>query len=502
LINATEAIVSGPKALQDWREEQTITVPGAQFTPQFKKQIWNGKHAPGKWCVRRSKNTWEMHCSRGVLGRLAADFTVDISNNGIDKLKPHIRAWIKQRSGAIAKLRDYQLTALNAALLSRWGRIALATNAGKGAVIALMADFAQQLNIPVLILCDELAVFDALQGEFDTWTPNIKLQYISRGMKEPPIDPGVTLAMVPTLAKRCKVSKTKKRIWTKEQTIPWRMWLGTCGMLLLDEADKATAPTWRRILANAKASRWRVGFSGTFPNREEFPYEDLRLDELMGPILIHAKNIEMVERKVSAAPLVELHGYDTTRAAETKPRKWWEMKAASRRLFLFEKAISGNYARHAFVRSLVQPNTPTAIVVNRVAHGAQLAEVIPGSVFLDGSIEQDERRKALEAFQAGKVKILIVTKILDRGTNRLGSASDLIFASGEGSTRQTLQRIGRGLRRAGGKEFLRLVDIVDRVETTNTSNKWLKMAARFVHTASRKRIELYRDEGFEVEIVT
>ena len=77
--------------------------------------------------------------------------------------------------------------------------------------------------------------------------------------------------------------------------------------------------------------------------------------------------------------------------------------------------------------------------------------------------------------------------ILDRGTNRLGHAIDIIFASGEGSSRQSLQRIGRGLRRTGGKEFLRLLDVIDQ-------------GHRYLHVAAKKRITLYHAEGFEVVI--
>jgi hypothetical protein len=45
------------------------------------------------------------------------------------------------------------------------------------------------------------------------------------------------------------------------------------------------------------------------------------------------------------------------------------------------------------------------------------------------------------------------------------------------------------------------VDIIDRVEVNGGSTKLLKICAGYVHAAARKRITLYRDEGFEVQIV-
>jgi superfamily II DNA or RNA helicase len=345
----------------------------------------------------------------------------------------------------------------------------------------------------VLILCDEVAVFDALHDEIEKWI-GVAPGRIEQGLREPPLDV-ITLAMVPTLARRLRKDNPDRE--------EWRKWVAGRGMLLLDEADKATAPTWRRILANAKGSHYRLGFSGTFPDPAVQPYEDLRLDELMGHILIQIKNRELVERVVSARPLVELHGFDLTDSLTRGSKEYWALAAPQRRQRVYEEAIVSNAERHKFIASLIQPDTPTAVVVNRIAHGQALAAgVIPGAVFLDGSAELGHRREVLDQFQRGEVMVLIVTKILDRGTNRLGHAADLIFAAAEGSERQTLQRIGRGLRRTGGKEFLRLVDIIDRVDTDTKKSKYVAKAADFIHRGARKRLQLYRDEGFDVEIVT
>ena len=126
--------------------------------------------------------------------------------------------------------------------------------------------------------------------------------------------------------------------------------------------------------------------------------------------------------------------------------------------------------------------------MRRIDHGSALEDTIPGSCFIDGSASKKFRREVLDDFEAGKFPVLIVTKILDRGTNRLGHATDLIFASGEGSRRETLQRIGRGLRRGGGKKDLRLHDIIDR-------------GHKYLHSSATKRVRLYDREGFDVEIV-
>lgn len=481
-LSASEVDIIGPETLSQWREKHRLPVPGHQYTPRFKRRQWDGTWTPGSW-VRQRGDEFELRCSRGLLPRVVRDLGGTVEFQTVtDEEIARFFASIPDRA---AKLRDYQRRAIELGLKEGWGRIAFATNAGKGAVIALLAAFAEQRGEPALILCDELAVFDALKGELAQWG-KLRPALVQSGIKVPPHDL-VSLAMVPTLARRLADDKTKT----------WIQWLVKHRMVLLDEADKADADTWRLILKGAKNSVFRLGFSGSF---KEDLYHELRMDTIMGPVLDRVKNKEMVERGVSAKPSIEIHAYDATHALTPFPKEWWQLQGAQRRNLVYERTIVYNQQRHQFIASLVQPDTPTAIIINRVDHGKDLAGTIPGAVFLDGSVSEGERVRVLDEFREGRVHVLVVTKILDRGTNRLGHAADLIFASGEGSPSQVLQRIGRGLRRAGGKEFLRLVDVVDRVHTEG-ADKRLKTAASFLHNAARRRLQVYAHEQFDIQIV-
>lgn len=513
-LSPTEVLITGPEALNEWREANKIKVPGAEYSPRFKmyenyvrrykqqgmdaaaaRQLarekgWDGTYAPGKWCRLISEGQYEMRCSFGLLYRVMLGLQRgELWDNPVDT------NLLKQAADYLAghhlggQLRDYQSQAFQTALLARWSRVAFATNAGKGAVIAMLADFFCRRRIGVAILCDEIAVYDALLGELDRWAALTPV-CVRSGVKEPPPKDAVSLVMIPTLTRRLK-----------DDPDLWKPWLESLSVILLDEADKATADSWRTVCRGAKNTKWRVGFSGTFPT--ELTHEDWLLEEVMGPILVRAKNIELIERGISARPKVELRGFDVTSSIGQLP-SWDEWRAASgpgRRQWAYEQAIIDNPARHQFIQSLIQPGQHTAIVVNRIPHGQRLAEAIPGSVFLDGSLTEGQRNRALEQFETGEVEVIVVTKILDRGTNRLGHANDLIFASSEGSDKQTLQRIGRGLRRADGKAFLRLVDIVDRVSADESDDRRLQKVADFIHEAGRKRLELYQAEGFEVQVI-
>lgn len=489
-VNPSEVIITGPQTLSDWRTDHTMPVPGREFMPRFRRHVWDGLWTPGKWC-RQNGEQFDLNCSRGLLPRIVKDLGGALE---FDLSTPEQVEAFRADHPKIEQFRDFQKEAFDVIVKEGWGRVAYATNAGKGAVIAMLAAFSWYHKRPTLILCDELAVFDALLGELRAWggiEPNI----VKAGVKVPPRN-GVTLAMVPTLARR-----VSDEAGTKIKDKPWHAWLLSQQMLLLDEADKADAASWRSIMTAAKNTTWRAGFSGSFPKDE---YDNLRLDELMGPIAVHVGNKAMVERGISARPTIEVHAFEATPALQNLSPEWWTMTGAEKRKSVYDRAVIYNQERHEFIATLVTAGTPTAVVVNRIDHGRDLANVLTNvlgrAVFLDGSTSESERLDALDAFREGRITILVVTKILDRGTNRLGHAADLIFASAEGSASQILQRIGRGLRRADGKAYLRLVDVVDRVAAPK-SDKRMKMAGEFLRKAAKRRLQVYAQEGFDVQII-
>jgi superfamily II DNA or RNA helicase len=499
--SATHVSVFGDERLRLWQEQEKVMTPGAEWTQLYKKGKWDGWWRPG--VVTKYSDTWELRITRGLLPRVEAALGERLLVLPTKEEQAHILDFVQREEAVWSTLRDYQQEAFLHAAGREWGRIAYATNAGKGAVIALLARYAARRNIPVLILCAEKAVFDALEGELDQWgrlTP-FKLK---GGSTTTPLllthaHVPVTLAMVPSLTRRLNPKRTPP-----EEVNEWRAWAHTIGMVLLDEADQATAEGWQRILRATKRTRWRLGFSGSFP--EAKTYEDWKLEESIGPVLSTIKNMELVARDISARPTVHVLRHDASYTLWPPPEwpTWRALSGPAKRLWAYDKGIVFNAVRHKIIRDLIRPSVPTAIVVNRLEHGHQLAAAIPGSVFLEGATTEPERLTQLEAFKRGEFSVLIVTKILDRGTNRLGFAEDIIFASGEGSTRQTLQRIGRGLRRHNGKQSLRLVDIVDMVSTealdTGPRSTRFRKVAEYLATAVRQRLELYNSEGFEVVV--
>src|SRR5947208_1375600 len=87
----------------------------------------------------RGHVTWELRCSRGVLPRLLQALG-EQPPLAIDGETAAAAVAYMHAHPRMAELRDYQVEAFHAVLTAGWGRIAFATNAGKGAVIAMLAD--------------------------------------------------------------------------------------------------------------------------------------------------------------------------------------------------------------------------------------------------------------------------------------------------------------------------------------------------------------------------
>ncbi len=465
-LNQPGVLIIEGTEVRDWRETLRKRVEGYQYTPQFKNQVWDGYWRPGSEPKYVKNNSWRMKVGRGLLARFCDDFPQVI----VADHSP-LPSALNFSSFDLGDLRDYQKRSLALIATERYGRIALATNAGKGAIIAIAAAAAVKAGYKVGIFCDEVSVFHALKEEVKKWAPETELGLVEAGRNDVPTQ-DVVLAMVPTLDRR--------------RTQPdWSRWLHNIGMALLDEADRATATRWRKIIRKMPDNHFRIGFSGSFMAKDTS--DTMLQEEIMGPVLIRVRNKELVERKISARPFVQLIPH-TVRIPWIALSQWHNMGGAERRLWIYDQTVVYNDSRHELITQLLHPDEANAVVVNRIVHGENLAEILPDSVYLQGSDSKEHRLEVLERFKNGEFQNLITTKILDRGTNLLGHTVGLIFASGEGSDVQTLQRIGRGLRRGDGKEFLFLRDVIDR-------------GHRYLERATKKRMLVYNEEDFDVRII-
>lgn len=102
----------------------------------------------------------------------------------------------------------------------------------------------------------------------------------------------------------------------------------------------------------------------------------------------------------------------------------------------------------------------TLILVRHIAHGEILQDMIPGSVFIHGSIASKSRQNTINRMKEGKHRCVIASSIFDEGVDIRPLSALILAGSGKSQTR-ALQRIGRVIRAYEGKTDAIIVDFFD-----------------------------------------
>jgi superfamily II DNA or RNA helicase len=155
---------------------------------------------------------------------------------------------------------------------------------------------------------------------------------------------------------------------------------------------------------------------------------------------------------------------------------------------VYKRGIVENMYRNNVIKNLaekfIEEGRQTLILVRHISHGEILQEMIPGSVFLHGSINNKNRQEAIKKMKDGKHMCVIASSIFDEGVD-VKPLSALILAGAGKSPTRALQRIGRAIRSYEGKKDAIIVDFFDEM-------KYMKK-----HSQSRRKI--YKTEPkFEI----
>ena len=127
------------------------------------------------------------------------------------------------------------------------------------------------------------------------------------------------------------------------------------------------------------------------------------------------------------------------------------------------------------------------ITVTRVKkHGRVLLEALPSARFMSGACNSSEREKILKDFKEKKFHILIST-VVNEGVN-IPAMDVIVLAGGGKSDKMTIQRVGRVLRKADGKNEAVIIDFFDKDRS-------------ILQKHSQSRLRLYKkEEQYEIEI--
>lgn len=370
------------------------------------------------------------------------------------------------------EFRGYQSDAVKSVTTNRYkgikyprGLLHDATNAGKNLIAAgIFASFSKKRK--GLFLIDNKVIFEQAVRELKELLPGEVGEYSTRKVDWNRI----TVCMIQTLHSRLKKDKILKSILAEQSII------------IVDECDTtATKKSFKEVVYYCPDAPIRVGMSGTIFSK--WPDDRLRNQDILkffGPIVHTVTNKELVEQKVSTPPHITFllgntdlsdMGFD-----ETYQEKIVRNKKRNKKIW------------RRVERAFKKGRGPVLILIKLHKHIDELIETCPDTIAGVYKIEYVHhktkgREGIFDRFNKEKVDVLIASMIIKRGLN-LKKIRTLINAAGGLSDRNTVQILGRTLRKDDDKDIVYLEDFYDDGE--------------YIRRHSKRRMKVYEAEGFEV----
>ena len=334
------------------------------------------------------------------------------------------------------KLRPYQVDVVNALLEEGSGFAICATGSGKTSMCAALSMVLYQNSLQVLIIVPstDLVTQTVLEFRHHLQKFDVTIGEYSGSHKD--IDNPIVVAT-----------------WQSLQNVPHYM--SAFNAVIVDEAHGAKASVIRDLInIHGKNISHRYGCTGTYPKGKCDQYA-LKL------------SIGRIMREVPAKWLIE-QGYLSEieiEPVETVDEDPDLPDYASERAYL-TRHEERNAALATMIQGLCNTYGNTMVLVNTqsLAQGREIADLIDGAVYLDGSSASDLRQEQYQQYAERNDMIVIASA----GIASTGISIDRIFClvmldPGK-SFVKCIQAVGRGLRRKGDKNKIFVVDVYSRLK--------------------------------------
>jgi len=261
--------------------------------------------------------------------------------------------------------------------------------------------------------------------------------------------------------------------------------------LMAADVDKAN--TFMKISKKFENADVRWGLTAT-PFIKEDDFSNNLLMGATGTLLCSITNADLIKRGYLTVPKVKMvtvehpeRYFDEILNEERLQPKGRGMKWND----MYEYVITANPGRNkAIIKEIEEAPKPCLVLLQRKEHLKYLKWYgMPDYPVLTGSDSKKKRMATVDLLRKGEIGVLICTTIFDEGVD-IPELRSVIMGGGGKSKIKTLQRLGRGLRLAKGKDEVLIVDFIDFNPTTPG---WT------VGKHSKFRMKTYKEEGFNVE---
>jgi superfamily II DNA or RNA helicase len=448
-------------------------VPYAKYMPQYKLGRWDGKVA--FFGIGGTGYVNHLDVVSDILNKQGVEI-IDIDDRRhpiqLDFTPVTERYWADQGvvwpeghpvAGTEIILRDYQVEAINNFLSHPQSLQQIATGAGKTITTATLSHIAEPYGRSLVIVPNKSLVE---QTEED---------YINCGL-----DVGVyfgdrkQLGKTHTICTWQSLNILDKKTKDGSAVLSLAEFLEGVSTIIVDEVHQAKAEVLKNLLTrNLRNAPIRWGLTGTVP-KEKFEFESIHAS--LGPVTGNITAKELQDKGV----LSQCH-VNVVQLIDTVGHAGYQEEL---------KYLVTNKARIEYIGKLlnsVSQTGNTLILVDRISAGEMLAEIMPNSTFVSGSVKVKDRKETYDTIKEGTNEVIIATYGVAAVGLNIPRIFNLVLIEPGKSFVRVIQSIGRGVRKAKDKDFVQIWDI------TSTC----KYAKR--HLTQRKKFYKEAEYPFTIE---
>ena len=467
-------IKAEPHVYYELADQFTFEVPGAKFSPAYKKRFWDGKI--------RLFNIQKQEIYAGLLDRVVQfckdhGYTYGFVDNKYFGLPFEVNEMIskegvKDYMNAISKYkpRDYQIEGVYDALRHNRKLLISPTASGKSLMIYSIVRYFVEKGKNTLIVVPTTSLVEQMYKDFSDygWDVGSFCHKIYAG-KERETNSQVIITT-----------------WQSIYKLP-RKYFERFSVVVGDEAHQFKSKSLISIMTKLDNAKYRYGFTGTLDGSQTHKWV---LEGLFGPSYKIIKTDELMKKGHVATLDINV----------------LLLKHPPNKFETFEDEVQyiiGHNRRNNFIKNLaLDLKGNTLILFARVEkHGEPLYNLINNNniienrhvFFVHGGVDTEDREKVRDITEREDNAIIVASYgTFSTGIN-IKNLHNVIFASPSKSRIRNLQSIGRILRKGDNKSKATLYDIADDISYKSRKNYTLNHLI--------ERIKVYNEENFNYDIV-
>ena len=448
-------------------------VPYARYMPQYKLGRWDGKVA--FFGIGGTGYVNHLNTISEVLNKCGVEI-VDIvdKRHPIDLQFEHVteRYWADQgvhwpeghpAEGEEIILRDYQVEAINNFLDNPQSLQQIATGAGKTITTATLSHITECYGRSLVIVPNKSLVE---QTEEDYINCNLDVGVYFGDRKQ--------LGKTHTICTWQSLNILDKKHKDGSAVLSLAEFLEGVSTIIIDEVHQAKAEVLKNLLTrNLRNAPIRWGLTGTVP-KEKFEFESIHAS--LGPVIGNITAKELQDKGVLSNCHVNICQLIDTQAHSDYQSELKYLVTNKQRVEYISKLLTK-----------VSQSGNTLILVDRISAGEMLAELIPDSTFVSGSVKVKDRKETYDEIKEEDNKVIIATYGVAAVGLNIPRIFNLVLIEPGKSFVRVIQSIGRGVRKAKDKDFVQIWDL------TSTC----KFAKR--HLTQRKKFYKEAEYPFTIE---